>query len=739
MSDSTFNAAAGQPVTSEPEESGIDFRQYWRTVVNHLWLVVLVTLLVTGGATLWTLRQPKIYAARSSVALDITTPRVLTDVREVVDTGAGGNAFASRGYVDLQLAVLKSKDTAMEIARRLASDPTFVPISERDSAMRWLPNYVQGTLSAINEKDSRIVILSAEDLIPERAARLVNVAAEVFVEMNLNQRMEATLGASDWLVDQVEDLQKQLEKSEVGLQKFKEDHDILSATFEDRQSMNSSELLALSKALTDLRLKKMEMEVRHRQIEKALAEEKAGGFGLRALPQVHTNPIVATRYENLQKLNAERAEALSKYGEQHPKIQSMERQLAMEEEELRKDMLLIVEVEKRTYEQLIETEKVYTAALDSSKQQAFEVNRNEVAYKRLSREVTNNERLYEMVLKRQKEADLSSALKFNNMRVIDRAEPAKMPVRPNNARNVMFGLLIGLMLGVALAFLIEFLDNTIKSQDDIENRLGMVFLGVMPSIKQKEEEKKAPKDGKERNPERDLHVHLQPKSPAAECCRAIRTNLLFMAPDAPLRTMLVTSPGPSDGKTTTAVSLSIAMAQSGGKTLLIDTDMRRPRIHKSFQLSNEVGLTSVLVGDAELKDAIKSTEVPGLYVLPCGPIPPNPAELLHTERFRETLARLQEQFDKVILDSPPVGAVTDPLILSSYVGGVVIAVRCNKTARDVAARTRRALMDVNARILGVVLNDLDLERRDGYYTYYPARYGYTYGDPEPAKSKPEAA
>jgi capsular exopolysaccharide synthesis family protein len=550
--------------------------------------------------------------------------------------------------------------------------------------------------------------------------------------------MEATLGASDWLVGQVDELQGKLEKSEVALQRFKEGHDILSASFEDRQSMNSNELFALSKALTDLRLRKMEVEVRHQQVEKALEGGAQGTTGLRALPLVHNSPAVNTRWSALQELKTERAELMSKYGPLHPKLQSMERQIAAEEEELDKEVRLIIEVEQRSHEELVEVEKVYVAALERAKTQAFNVNRNEVEYNRLKRDMVNNERLYEMVLRRQKEADLSRALKFNNMRVLDRAEAPTTPIRPNNTRNVLFGLMVGLMLGIALAFLLEFLDNTVKNQEDIEGKLGITFLGILPTIKQK-----SMVDAKgARDPERDLHVHRFPKSPAAECCRAVRTNLLFMGGDTPLHTLLVTSPSPTDGKTTAAVSLAITLAQSGGQTLIVDTDLRRPRLHKSFQLTNEVGLTNVLLGDVALKDAVQTTEVPGLLVLTCGPVPPNPAELLHTGRFREVLANVREQFDRVVLDSPPVSAVADPLILSSYVDGVVLAIRCLKTTRESVARTRRALMDVNARILGALLNDIDLERRDGYYAYYPARYGYVYGDGEKeatTEKKAEAA
>jgi capsular exopolysaccharide synthesis family protein len=742
VADAQWRETGGQSQGVSEEETSLDLRQYWLTVVNHLWLVALCTVLVTAATTVWTLRQPKIYRAQASVAIDLSVPKVLTDVRDVVDIagGAASSPYYSRSYVDLQLAMLKSKDMSVEVARRLASDPSFVPISERENVLRWLPSYVSGTLQAYAEKDSRLVTLAAEDTVPERATRLVNTAADFFVEQNLSQRMEATSGASDWLVDQVQDLNGRLETSEVALHKFKEAHDILSATFEDKQSISSATMLAMSTALTSLRLKKLEAEVVRKQVKRALEEEAAGsGAGLMGLPLIQKDDAINASLETLQKVKTSRAEILSKYGPMHPKVLANDRQVAAEEEELKRRVNTLVYAQENEYQGFIDLERTYEHELEKARKEAFEVNRHQVEYNRLRREQTNNERLYEMVLKRQKEADLAGALKFNNMRVLDRSDVPSLPVRPNNTRNVMFGFFIGLLLGVALAFVLEFLDNTIKGQQDIEQKMRLTFLGVLPSIKVKSGMTASEARSVSNNqPERDLHVHLFPKSAVAECCRAIRTNLLFMGGDAPLRTMLVTSPSPSEGKTTAATSLAIAIAQSGSRVLLVDTDMRRPRIHKSFKLSNDVGLTSVLVGDVELKDACKATEVPGLQVLPCGPLPPNPSELLHTARFRETLARLLDQFDKVILDSPPVGAVADPLILSSYVGGVVLAVRSQKTTKDSANRARRALQDVNARILGVVLNDLDLDRGDRYYNYYPARYGYVYGEPEP-NGKAEAA
>jgi capsular exopolysaccharide synthesis family protein len=268
---------------------------------------------------------------------------------------------------------------------------------------------------------------------------------------------------------------------------------------------------------------------------------------------------------------------------------------------------------------------------------------------------------------------------------------------------------MGLLAGLGVALLLELLENSVATQTDVEERLGLAFLGVVPRI----EGDRAPK-------ERDLFVHREPKSSVAECCRAIRTNLLFMSPDKPFKTMLVTSSSPQEGKSTTCINLGVAMAQSGNRVLLLDTDMRRPRLHRAFGVPNELGISSLVVGEGTLEAAVKSTEVPGLFVLPCGPLPPNPAELLHTQAFAELLKQAAGKFDRVILDSPPINAVADAAVLATQTDGVLLVLKAGKTNREAARRALRSLADVQARMYGAVLNDVDLRAPrygDSYLAY----------------------
>jgi capsular exopolysaccharide synthesis family protein len=284
----------------------------------------------------------------------------------------------------------------------------------------------------------------------------------------------------------------------------------------------------------------------------------------------------------------------------------------------------------------------------------------------------------------------------------------------------MLGAVLGLLGGIILAFFLEYLDSTISTQEEVERILNLSTLGLVPTIKA---------GTAAENSVRDLFVQHSPKSSVAECCRIIRTNLNFLSTERPLKTILVTSAGPQEGKTTSLVNVAITMAQGDKRVLLVDTDLRRPRLHRTFKVSNDVGVTSLIAEGGELDKAIQATDVPGLFLLPSGPIPPNPAELLHTERFKRILEEAASKFDKVMLDSPPVGAVSDALVLSGLADGVVVVLKAFQSDRAMAKHMLRALRDVRAKLLGGILNNVDLDRRQyGYYQGYYYGYGKYYGE-----------
>jgi len=325
---------------------------------------------------------------------------------------------------------------------------------------------------------------------------------------------------------------------------------------------------------------------------------------------------------------------------------------------------------------------------------------------------------------------------ISNVRGLDKAQLPTKPVSPDMRSNVSIAAAMALVVGIAIIFLLVFLDRSIKSISDATQAAGAPVLGVIPQLTASD------LGGKSDDRARDMYVHENPKSSIAECCRSLRTNILFSAADQELKTIAVCSANQREGKTTIVIYLGTAMAQSGQRTLLVDTDMRRPRLHKSTNVPLGPGLSNLLIGEDDYEGLIRPTEVTNLFVLPCGPTPPNPAELLLTKRFETVLGELARRFDRIILDSPPIQPVTDAVVLSKRVDGVVLVVRASKTMRDELRRSARMIRDVGGSIVGVIVNELDA--RDSYYGggyggYGYGRYGAYYGHDAAANDKPGAA
>jgi capsular exopolysaccharide synthesis family protein len=381
---------------------------------------------------------------------------------------------------------------------------------------------------------------------------------------------------------------------------------------------------------------------------------------------------------------------------------------------------------------------------------ALDLNLREIEYKRLHRSKENNERLFELILGRTKENDLTRMLRINNIHIVDRPLLPGRPIKPNVGLNISIGVALGLMFGVFAAMGRAFLDRTVKTPDDVTNELGLGFLGLLPEI---DEGGISPAYGRKKRRHsrnkgtlrtRELIVHELPASGTAEASRAIRTNLLFMAPDHPYRSILVTSAGPSEGKTTVACCIAVAMAQAGQRVCLVDCDLRRPRLHRIFKERSDRGVTTAILAEEPGALVAMPTEITNLSVVTAGPIPPNPAELFHSQRFAAFVASLTAQFDRVIIDSPPIVAVTDAAVLSRLVDGVVMVVRAFSTTKDIVRHGARVLHDVGAKMAGIVLNAVDLNRQEyQYYYYYYHREGY-YSQPAggprelPAPAEPPA-
>jgi capsular exopolysaccharide synthesis family protein len=727
----TANQELELQARSAADGDEIDLRAYWRIVVRRRWVIGAVFAAAVVLTLLFTLRQPKIYAASATLIIDLNAPRVLDtkEVQDVVDSGTGGYWY-SKEYYETQYKVIQSRAVAQRVIEKfqLGRDLRFLGLDglkdegRIEKELRKIDPIavLQERVKVLPVKDSRVARIQVEDRDPKWAATLANGVAEAYITENLSVKTNTTQGASDWLEQQLADLEVKLGKSSKELFEFKKANDIVATTWEDRQGMVTQRLVAINDALTKVRVQKAQLEARSEQIAAlgdALEKGEAASEAFAIVADSRTVQELKVLYAQAQ---VECADLRSRYLPENPKLEACESKLAMGKGALHREVKTILEGARRSYHEVVETEKKLLKLLNETKSDAFGLNQYEQAYLELKRTHDNNQRLYDQVLGRLKDASVTGMMQMSNVRILDRAEPPEFPSSPRPLRNLALAMLLGLVAGVGLAFLLETLDATVTTREQVEERLGLAFLGIIPSIEKSKDDK-----------ERDLFVHANPRSAAAECLRSIRTNLLFMSPDKPLKTMVVTSAGPSEGKTTTATALAEVMADGGSSVLIVDADMRRPQLHKVFEVSNERGLSSLILGDGRLDDVIKTSSVPNLFVLPCGPVPPNPAELLHTDGFARLLEAMAQRFDRVIIDSPPAGVVADAVVISTQVDGTMMVLKAGQTSRDAAVRAVRSIFDVQGRIFGAVLNDLDLtdQRYGQYYQYY--RYGYYGSGQEP--------
>ena len=713
-------------IAGESAGSKIDLRAYWRTIRKRWPFVVLSMIVATVIAFVYTYRQPKVYESTCQVIIEPMAPQVLPGSKDVVELGTG-TFWANKEFYETQYRIIQSTSVGQRTAEKLGLqyDPDYAAVVGTTHDLVSLGRTIAAQISVRPLKDSRLALITVEDRKPQRAALLANTVADTYIEYNLDYKLVGARSAMAWLAEQESELKRQLEESELKLYQYKKDRNLLAVSLDDKQSMLSQNLASVNAKLTDLHIKLLEMDAKRKMIERARDNIADKGN----LPEIREKGTIEKLRDSYVQLNKEYADLSSRYGPSHPKMKSLKGEMDSIKSAYEQEVNGVLATFEKSYQELLDNERSLKQLMEQQKKEAIELSKIEVEYKPLQRSAEQEDKMYGIIAARQKEIDITGPMKTNNVRVLERAIVPGLPVRPKPVQNLLLGLMIGLGTGIGLAFAIEALDNTLKTQQDVEQFLGTPVLGLVPVIGASPGAEAVQQGDNLR--ERDLGVFLDPKSVAAECCRSIRTNILFMSPDRPLKTMVVTSPSPQEGKTTTAINLGVTMAEAGSRVLIVDTDMRRPRLHRSFGVPNQTGISTVIVGKATLEEAIKHTDVPNLDVLPCGPVPPNPSELLHTERFGVVLADCAKLYDRIILDSPPTSAVTDPAVLGNLADGVVLVIKAGETTREAAMHARRQLATAKARLFGVVVNAIDFSNPAYGYEYYYRnyyRYGYTYGN-----------
>ncbi len=740
------NKEKPQPSTTPARKRDEGSLVIWKTVRKH-WATAMATLIVvTVGTVFYTLGQKKIYEAQSTILFDPNPPRPLgRRVESVVEMGAPGY-WLNQEYYETQYHIIRSRRVALAVVNELGlnNDPRFVqnlpykdqPKKTERMSPEMASEILRSRLEVQPVRDSRLAVVKLRDASPQRAQRVLAALVDTYVAQNLDNALQTTSSATDWLRNQLDSLKGDLKTSEIALHAYKKNNDILSVAFDDKSNMLTAEMSTINTELTNVRARIQEAAAR----KAVLAKVRDDDPNLIQSSELLKSPVLnSLRIQYERTVRDRDALAGSGKGENHPEMVAANNSIARARKSILTEIRNVKKAVNRDVAVLARQAGGLKAMLEKAKQQAHGHNLLEIEYNRLRRSKENTEKLYSLVLERTKEADLTQMLRVNNISVVDRPLLPRTAVFPRVPLNIAFGVFAGILLGIAAAFMRGLLDRTLKVPEDLDRDLGVTFLGLLPEFargskpagysKRKRHRGQRIVDGAP-----ELIVHNEPTSSIAEASRAIRTNLMFMAPDNPYRTLLVTSAGPSEGKTTVACCIAVAMAQAGQSVLLIDCDLRRPRIHRIFKGGTDAGVTTILL-EGNFDEAVNETPVPNLSVITSGPVPPNPAELFHTDKFKQLLEEATKRFDRVILDSPPVAAVTDPTIVSTLVDGTVLVARAFSTRKELARHALRSVQDVGGKMAGAVLNAVDFSRLEYKYShyYYYKRDGYYYGDPTSSK------
>jgi capsular exopolysaccharide synthesis family protein len=705
-------------------------------VFKHRRLAGAAFLLVVTGMMLQTYSMVPMYMAQARI--------LINDERSV----AVGNANEQQFYQDpepyyrTQYQILQSRGLARRVVQRLnlgthpdfngtappRQDPLSVLRRARSSVSAWARSLVSrgdtapAEAPAPNEtaqeaalisaflagvdigivKDTRLVDIIYRHNNPEFAALAATTLAEEYIAQNLDIRLQDTAKMLREVTDQLKKAEASVQASEKALTDYRESNNALS--LEDRQNIIVARLNSLNDTVTRARNTRLSKEAQYTQIRNA----DPGSDAADSFPLIGTNPAVVAAKNNLATLTQRRATMERQFGPNWPEMKDLATQIANAARVLRAERAKVIESARNEYQTALAEERSFSGQLEQQKTESMELDRKSGDYRTLQRANESYRRSYQGLLDQQNQLTVVANSRANNVQLMDRAEVPGGPYAPNRQRALLTALLAGLTIALALAFGVEYLDDTVKTPDDVTRVLRLPLLGLVPGIRGA------------RGPV------LSEKVPHdfGEAFRSLRTSLVFTAGGQSTRIVAVTSSQPLEGKTTTACNLAIALSLGGSRVLLIDADMRRPGLHKTMGLQNGVGLSHLLSGQARVREAIHKLQDINLFVITAGLTPPNPSELLSSDRMTAFLANLENgPFDWVIVDTPPVLAVTDAVILAQKVSGVVFVVGSEMTRRVHAERALEMLRSAKRSSLGVVLNRVDFDRNKYYYSRY---YGYQY-------------
>ncbi len=729
------------PGYSQPplqEEKEINLRDYWKVIRKRQWMIIAFFLIVEMVTAIGTFTMKPIYRGTATIQINKENPQIV-DFKEILAVNT-----MDLDYYQTQYKILESRNLARRVVQsaKLSGHPEFLPApqtpfqhwkskiltpiaalfspSERNAASAKDPSESEKENELISQllkklkiepiRNSRLVKIHFDSKDPGLSAQVANTLASAYIQQNLETRFIATQQAKEWLTGQLEDLKAKVEKADEALQAFGSKHNIIS--LDEKENVTMQRLTDLNEALTKAESERMAKEALYKQTKGRTSD---------SLPSILENKLIMDLKQSYINLEAQYMKLSETYKPGYPEMGRLKIQMQAVQKRIDSELAKIIAAIRNDYESSLRREELLRQAFEQQKARVREMQDNAIQYNILKREADTNKELYKGLLQRMKEAGVSAGIMASNIQIIDQAELPTKPYKPNKQLNLLLATVVGLFLGVGLAFFFEYLDNTVKTPEDVEQLIRLPSFGMVPEISN--ERRRRLESGASYPVE--LVTHGRPKSILSEAYRSIRTSVLLSFSDKPPKKITITSANPAEGKTTTVVNTAIALAQTGVQVVIVDADMRKPRIHKVFEARDGRGLSNFLSGNADLETVIKNTEIPNLSYIPAGPIPPNPSELIGSSRFKNMMASLEKRFDHVIIDSPPVLGFADSIILSTSVDGIILVALGGKTPRETLQRAKEMLQQVNAKILGVVINRVNIQRSD--YGYYYYRYHYYYG------------
>jgi capsular exopolysaccharide synthesis family protein len=738
------------PVRSESGGEEKHLWDYARVIYKRRWIAIPAFLLVFSVMTFNSLRETPLYRTQVQLLIEKDAPTVATldqmfqsqegwyndefyqtqhrilqsrslakrtiDAMNLWDAPRLGNGPEPQSRISVSGFAWGVVDGAIALARRPfakpAPAPAPAPQAEQPAAGESAAQSARisqflGGLAISPVRNTRLVEIRYTSTDPVFAAGAANAVAAAYIQQNMDFKASTSDEATNFLRDRLEEQRKAVEASERALAEFKSKNGAV-AIADGSSSISVQRLTDLNAALIKAKTERIAKESLFNQLKSMQAAGTIDTF-----PAVLANEYIQGLKTNLGQLQREHAQLSERYGENHPKLADSRTALQTATAKLNSEIAKVVQGVNSEYQAALAQEQSLQGALNAQRSEALGQNQLSVTYSVLQREADSNRQIYESLLQQAKQAGISGERRATNVRVVDPAEVPMAPFSPNLRADMTFAGVAGLVLAIGLAFGFEYLDNRIKTPQELKAHLGIPFLGMVPALAGE----------REANPLLDGGVPPN----FAEAFKSVRTNVLFSSAEEGLRSVVVTSAGPGEGKSLVASNLAVALAQAGQRVLLIDADMRRPRVHEIFGGEQEPGLSNVLAGNAKTSEAVRKGKTSNLWLMPAGHIPPNPAELLGSKRYSDFITSLAPHFDWVLLDTPPVMVVADGSIVANQASGVIFVVRADHTSRHAVRAAVEQLEAANAHLIGSVLNGVDLVRNPYYYSaYYRKEYSRYY-------------